>query len=95
MRINSAANQKDIRNSVDEVIDYLKSHVTESPYHWMGSKEVSVKIKEMANANYVKSGYSEAKQVIDNMPVDQLKDYLKKLIEDNIAVGVEIIKGQK
>lgn len=29
------------------------------------------------------------------MPVDQLKDYLKKLIEDNIAVGVEIIKGQK
>lgn len=61
----------------------------------MGSKEVSVKIKEMANANYVKSGYSEAKQVIDNMPVDQLKDYLKKLIEDNIAVGVEIIKGQK
>lgn len=49
----------------------------------------------MANANYVKSGYSEAKQVIDNMPVDQLKDYLKKLIEDNIAVGVEIIKGQK
>ena len=82
-------------DDVDEVIDYLKSHVTESPYHWMGSKEVSVKIKEMANANYVKSGYSEAKQVIDNMPVDQLKDYLKKLIEDNIAVGVEIIKGQK
>ena len=77
------------------MIDYLKSHVTESPYHWMGSKEVSVKIKEMANANYVKSGCSEAKQVIDNMPVDQLKDYLKKLIEDNIAVGVEIIKGQK
>lgn len=82
-------------DDVDEVIDYLKSHVTESPYHWMGSKEVSVKIKEMANANYVKSGYSEAKQVIDNMPVNQLKDYLKKLIEDNIAVGVEIIKGQK
>lgn len=82
-------------DDVDEVIDYLKSHVTESPYHWMGSKEVSVKIKGMANANYVKSGYSEAKQVIDNMPVDQIKDYLKKLIEDNIAVGVEIIKGQK
>lgn len=82
-------------DNVDDVIDYLKSHVAESPYHWMGSKEVSAKIKGMANANYVKSGYSEAKQVIDNMPVDQLKDYLKKLIEDNIAVGMEIIKGQK
>lgn len=82
-------------DNVDEVIDYLKRHAAESPYHWMGSKEVSAKIKTMANANYVKSGYSEAKRVIDNMPVDQLKDYLKKLIEDNIAVGVEIIKGQK
>lgn len=82
-------------DNVDDVISYLKSHVTDAPYHWMGSKEVLAKIKTMANANYIKSGYSEAKQVIDNMPVEQLKDYLKKLIEDNIAVGVEIIKSQK
>ena len=82
-------------DDVDEVKDYLKSHVTDAPYHWLGSKEVIAKIKAMANANYVKTGYGKAKQVIDNMPADQVKDYLKKMIEDNIVVGIEIIKGQK
>ena len=81
--------------NVDKVIDYLKDHVTEAPYHWLGSKEVAAKIKSMANASYMKSGYSKAKKVIDDMPADKVKEYLKKLIEDNIAVGVEIIKGHK
>ena len=73
----------------------MKRQVSESPYHWLGSKEVITKIKTMANANYVKSGYGKAKKVIDDMPADQVKEYLKKLIEDNIVVGVEIMKGQK
>lgn len=82
-------------DDVDEVTSYLRDHVSDSPYHWMGNKEVASKIKQMANAKYVKSGYSKAKKVIDDMPADQVKEYLKKLIEDNIAVGVEIMKGQK
>ena len=82
-------------DDVDEVREYLKSHVSESPYHWLGSKEVTSKIKTIAKANYVKTGYGKAKKVIDNMPADQVKEYLKKLIEDNIVVGVEIMKGQK
>ena len=49
----------------------------------------------MANANYVKTGYGKAKRVIDDMPADEVKEYLKKMIEDNIVVGIEIIKGQK
>lgn len=28
------------------------------------------------------------------MPADKVKEYLKQLIEDNIVVGVEIIKGK-
>ena len=41
------------------------------------------------------SGYGKAKKIIDDMPADQIKEYLKQLIEDNIVVGVEIIKGKK
>ena len=81
-------------DDVDEVKNYLKSHVSESPYHWLGSKEVFGKIKEIAKANYVKTGYSKAKKVIDDMPADQVKEYLKRMIEDNIVVGIEIMKGQ-
>ena len=36
----------------------------------------------------------KAKQIIDDMPAEQVKAYLKQLLEDNIVVGVEIIKGK-
>jgi hypothetical protein len=48
----------------------------------------------MAKAKYTDSGYSKAKKIIDDMPAEQVKAYLKTMIEDNIAVGVEIIKGK-
>ena len=82
-------------DDVDGVKKYLKGHVTEHPYHWLGSKEVDRKVKAMAQAKYTDSGYGKAKKIIDDMPADQVKAYLKQLIEDNIVVGVEIIKGKK
>ena len=48
----------------------------------------------MAKAKYTDSGYGKAKQIIDDMPAEQVKAYLKQLLEDNILVGVEIIKGK-
>jgi hypothetical protein len=48
----------------------------------------------MARAKYTDSGYGKAKQIIDDMPADQVKAYLKQLLQDNIVVGVEIIKGK-
>lgn len=80
---------------IDKVKAYLRSRVSEDPYYWLGNREVLTKIKTMAKANYVETGYGKAKKVIDEMPADQVKEYLKKLIEDNIVVGVEIMKGQK
>ena len=37
----------------------------------------------------------EKQKVIDEMPAEQVKEYLKKMIEDNFVVGLEIIKKQK
>lgn len=82
-------------DDVEKVKEYLHNHVSEAPFHWLGSKEVTGKIKTMANAKYVESGYGKAKKVIDDMSADQVKEYLKKLIEYNIVVGVEIMKGHK
>lgn len=79
---------------VEEVKNYLKRHVNDRPYYWLGSTTVRSRIKAMAQAKYNSSGYSKAKEVIDNMPADQVKEYLKQLIQDNIVVGVEIIKGK-
>lgn len=80
---------------IDKVKDYLHAHVSEAPFHWLGNKEVSGKIKSMATAKYTESGYRKAKQVIDDMPADQVKEYLKMLIEDNVMIGVEIMKKHK
>ncbi len=80
---------------VDKVKEYLKDHVSENPYHWLGNKEVTSKIKAMADAKYRATGYSRVKSIIDDMPAEEVKDYLKKLIEDNTVIGVEIMKGNK
>ncbi len=82
-------------DDVDKVKDYLRKHVAEPPYYWLESKEVAAKIKSMAKAKYTDSGYGKAKKIIDDMPADQVKAYLKQLIEDNIIVGVEIMKENK
>ena len=82
-------------DDVDAVKEYLQNHISDSPYHWLGNKAVASKIKVMANAKYNESGYSKAKKVIDDMPAEQVKEYLKKMIEDNFVVGLEIIKKQK
>ena len=82
-------------DDADKVKEYLKNHISEQPYYWLESKEVVAKIKSLANANYMQSGYGKAKKIIDEMPAEKAKEYLKQMIEDNIFVGVEIIKGNK
>ena len=77
---------------IDKVKKYLREHVSDHPNYWLESKEVTSRIRSLATASYMESGYSKAKNIIDSMPSDEVKDYLKQLIEDNIVVGVEIIK---
>lgn len=79
-------------DSVEDVKKYLRAHVSDQPEFWLGSKAVSSKIRELANAKYMETGYAKAKKVIDDMPAEKVKEYLKQLIEDNVVVGVEIMK---
>ncbi len=81
-------------DDVEKVKAYLQGHVSDAPYYWFESKEVGTKIKVMAKAKYTDTGYGKAKKIIDDMPADQVKTYLKQLIEDNVVVGVEIMKGK-
>ena len=82
-------------DDIEEIKNYLKTHVAENPYYWLGNSEVNRLIKTLANTNYMKSGYDRAKQVVDSMSSEQAKEYLKKMIADNIVIGVEIMKEQK
>lgn len=77
---------------IEEVKNYLDSHITAEPYDWFGLPEVDKKLKQKAEAVYAQSGCEEALEKIDSMDVADVKRYLKELIKDNMIVGMEIIK---
>lgn len=80
--------------NVEDVKTYLNSHATTEPYYWLGSLEIENKLKQRSEANYNRTGYVQAEEVIDGMDSDEVKRYLKDLIKDNMIVGMEIIKNQ-
>lgn len=77
---------------VEEVKNYLNSRIASEPYDWFGLPEVDKKLQQMAEAKYIREGYMSALEKIDNMDVSNVKGYLKKLIKENMVVGMEIIK---
>lgn len=81
-------------NDVNVVKNYLNNHATTEPYYWVGSSEIENKLKHMAEANYNRTGYVKAVEIIDGMDSDEVKHYLKNMIRDNMIVGMEIIKNQ-
>lgn len=79
-------------DDVDEVRKYLSKKVTEAPFYWMGNREVNNEIDKFIQAKYLTSGYEKAKKIVDAMPSEQVKDYLKKLISENVIIGIEFLK---
>ena len=78
---------------IQEVKDYLDSHIEADPYDWFGLPEIDKKLHQMAEAEYNRGGCERALAKIDEMDIADVKKYLKELIKDNMIVGMEIIKG--
>lgn len=78
---------------IQEVKEYLDSHITAEPFEWFGLPEVDKKLQQMAEAKYNQGGCEQALAKIDEMNITDVKKYLKELIRDNMVVGMEIIKG--
>lgn len=78
---------------IQEVKDYLDSHITAEPFEWFGLPEIEKKLRQMAEAKYNQGGCERALAKIDEMDIANVKKYLKDLIRDNMIVGMEIIKG--
>ena len=60
-------------------------------YDWRENPNVKNKIKQLAEAEYNAGGSEKALSIIEKMQDAQLKDYLKRLIKENMAIGIEII----
>ncbi|MEG1926361.1 MAG: hypothetical protein RR415_11525, partial [Ruthenibacterium sp.] len=79
---------------IDEVKNYLDRNMTPEPYDWFGLPEIEKRLKQMAEAKYSQNGCTRALEKIDEMGIDDVREYLKNLIRDNMIVGMEIIKGK-
>ncbi|MCD7775622.1 MAG: hypothetical protein LUH40_08585 [Clostridiales bacterium] len=81
-----------ILTDIQEVKDYLDRRISAEPYEWLGLPEVENRLREMAEAKYNREGCKTALEKIDKMDAADAKRYLKDLIQDNMVVGLEIIK---
>lgn len=75
---------------LDKVRDTL-DRLSVDTYDWRDNPSVKNKVKHLAEAEYNAGGSDKVLQKIDEMDDSQLKQYLKRLVKDSIAVGIEIL----
>ena len=81
-----------VLTDVDEVRERLENVITFDYYDWFGKPVISRKVEQLAQAQYSQKGYGKVLEKIEKMDNRKAKEYLKRLITDNINVGIEIIK---
>lgn len=85
-----------ILNDVNKVREDLRNKVSMiAPYEWMDNSVIRDKIQEMANMRYKTRGASEAEKAVNNLGVDDLREYVRNLIKTDMNVGIAILKKQK
>ena len=65
-----------------------------SAYQWKGHPSVEEKLRALAKASYEAGGSSRVLLKIDGMDDIALKAYLKRLVVDNMTVGMEILADE-
>ena len=76
--------------NLDKVRDAL-DNLSVDVYDWRDNPGVKNKITELADAEYNAGGSDKVLQRIDKMDDAQLKEYLKRLVKENMTVGIEIL----
>jgi hypothetical protein len=76
---------------VNETRNYLESKLSIEPADWYENPNVKSAVEKYAQSRYDAGGSEKALQKIDSMESAKLKEYLKRLVKDNMAVGIEII----
>jgi hypothetical protein len=74
-----------------KVQEELDRKLSIDPYEWYANPNVKQMIQRMAKNEYDAGGSDKALEKIDGMDDATLKDYLKRLVKENMTVGIEII----
>lgn len=89
---NFVGEYRSLLQDLDRVRDELE-HLSVDTYEWYENPSVKNKVKKLAEAEYDAGGSDKALRKIDQMDDGELKVYLKRLVKENMIVGIEIIMG--
>jgi hypothetical protein len=79
----------------DKVRDALERlSIDGDAYGWYENPSVKNKVKQLAEAEYNAGGSDKVLHKIDEMDDSQLKQYLKRLVKENMTVGIEILVSE-
>ena len=79
---------------LDEVRNNLESTGIQA-YDWSGNPVVHKTIREMARNIYFAGGSDDALNIIESMNADDMKKWIKELVQNNIEIGIEILISKK
>lgn len=82
-----------IRN-LDDVKEYIQDRCSTPVFKWYDSQGVRTLVKEFASSVYRTSANTDVMHKIDNMKPDEAKAYLKRLVKDDVEVGISIINSE-
>lgn len=73
---------------------HLMDFVPEDIYQWYGSPSVQSEIQKLARKSYLNGENSAVMEQIDMMSADEAKELLKKLVTEDVEVGISIISKE-
>ncbi len=79
---------------VNYIRNELRSKMHESPYYWFLNNDVQKILHLMVDKEYKLRGSEMASQIIDRMDTAQLREYLKRRIDEDSEFGIQILKGE-
>ena len=80
-------------NDLDEVRTALEKNFGDV-YTWDERAEVQTFLEKMAREKYLSGASERAAQKLLLMDSERAKEFLLRLIRDNYAVGIEILRGE-
>lgn len=65
--------------------------LTIEAYDWFSHPAVQTEVKKLAEAEYFAGGSDTALSILGKMTDNERDEYIKRLVKENVAVGIEII----
>ena len=79
---------------VNDIRSKLRAKLHELPYYWLGNTDVQRQLQSMVDKEYKLRGSEMESQIIDRMDTAQLREYLKRRIDEDVEFGIQILKGE-